>query len=180
MNGLCAHFLFKGSGTLDDRLKLLIEPVVTGLGCELWGIEFAAQGNQSTLKIFIDSPNGIKIEDCERVSRQVSGLLDVEEPLKGRYMLEVSSPGMDRHLYTLKQFLDYVGANVKIRLRTAFEGRRNFTGILCAVEDDDVVIRVEEHEYLLPFDAIDRASIIPDFDDGKNRAGPDERDIVDD
>jgi ribosome maturation factor RimP len=179
MNGLCAHFLFKRSGTLDDRLKLMIEPVVNGLGCELWGIEFAAQGNQSTLKIFIDSPDGIRIEDCERVSRQVSGLLDVEEPLKGKYMLEVSSPGMDRHLYTLAQFREYLGAQVKIRLRTAFEGRRNFTGILAAVEDGDVVLRVDEHEYLLPFDTIDRTSIIPDFGDAKNRTKRDEPDIAD-
>ena len=145
----------------------MIEPVVNGLGCELWGIEFSAQGNQSTLKIYIDSPSGIGIEDCERVSRQVSGLLDVEEPLKGKYMLEVSSPGMDRPLYTLDQFQQYLGANVKLRLRSAFEGRRNFVGKLCAVEDGDVVLRVDEHEYLLPFDAIDRASIMPDFGDAK-------------
>ena len=150
---------------MDDRLKLLIEPVVSGLGYELWGIEFSVQGKQATLKVFIDSPEGIGIEDCERVSRQVSGLLDVEEPVQSRYVLEVSSPGMDRNLYTIEQCQEYLGASVKIRLRTAFEGRRNFAGILCAVEDGDVVVRVEDHEYLLPFDAIDRASIIPDFAD---------------
>ncbi len=167
--GFVPIFCLRRSGTLDDRLKILIEPVVSGLGYELWGVEFSAQGNQSTLKIFIDSPNGIGVEDCERVSRQVSGLLDVEEPVKSRYVLEVSSPGMDRNLYTIKQYQDYLGANVKIKLRTAFEGRRNFAGILCGVEDGDVVIRVEEHEYLLPFDAIDRASIIPDFGDAKKQ-----------
>lgn len=153
----------RGTVDLDDRLKVMIEPIVAGLGCELWGIELLAQGNQPTLKIYIDSPSGIGVEDCARVSRQVSSLLDVEEPLKGKYLLEVSSPGMDRNLYTLEQFREYLGANVKIRLRSPFEGRRNFSGQVCGVEDGDVVLRVDDNEYLLPFDAIDRASIIPDF-----------------
>jgi len=154
---------------LDDRLRLLIEPVVTGLGCELWGIEFQAQGNHSTLKIYIDSPSGIGIEDCERVSRQVSGVLDVEDPLKSRYTLEVSSPGMDRNLYTIEQYKEYMGAKVKLRLRSPFDGRRKFSGQLCGIEGDDIVVRVAEDEYLLPFEAIETASIIPEFGGQKKK-----------
>jgi ribosome maturation factor RimP len=141
----------------------LIEPIVTGLGCDLWGIEYLPQGKQSILRVFIDSQDGIDIKDCERISRQLSSVLDVEDPLSGKYVLEVSSPGIDRRLFTLAQFEQYAGSNVKINLRSPFEGRRKFSGQLCGVEAGDVVVRVNEDEYLLPFEAIDRASIIPDF-----------------
>jgi ribosome maturation factor RimP len=136
---------------------------VTGLGCDLWGIEYLPQGKQSILRVFIDSQDGIDIKDCERISRQLSSVLDVEDPLSGKYVLEVSSPGIDRRLFTLAQFEQYAGANVKINLRSPFEGRRKFSGQLCGIEAGNVVVRVNEDEYLLPFEGIDRASIIPDF-----------------
>ena len=148
---------------MNEKLQLLIEPVVTGLGYELWGLEHLPQGRNAILRIYIDSADGIDIEDCTRISRQIGSLLDVEEPLRGNYTLEVSSPGMDRRLFTLEHFETYSGANVKIGLRSPFEGRRKFTGQLCGVEEGDVVIRVDDDEFLLPFEGIDRASIIPDF-----------------
>ena len=148
---------------MDERLQLLIEPIVKGLGCDLWGIEYLPHGKHSMLRVFVDSQDGVDVKDCERISRQISSVLDVEDPLDGKYVLEVSSPGLDRRLFTQAQFEQYAGANVKINLRSPYEGRRKSSGQSCGVEAGDVVIRIDEEEYLLPFEGIDRASIIPDF-----------------
>jgi len=146
------------------QLEEILRPVVEGLGYELWGIEFRSRGTNSMLRIFIDdAENGISIEDCEKVSRQVSGVMDVEDPIQTEYTLEVSSPGMDRPLFRLEHYRGFVGHTVKLRLRMAFEGRRKFQGLIKGVEDDDVIIQVDDHEYLLPFDSIEKASIVPTF-----------------
>ena len=147
-----------------EQLQALLAPVVEALGYECWGLEFISQGRHSLLRVYIDRPEGILIDDCEIVSRQVSGILDVEDPISGEYTLEVSSPGMDRPLFTLEQFARYVGEQVKIKLRTPFERRRNFQGILRGVEEQDVVVQVDNQEFLLPIDSIDKANIIPSFD----------------
>ena len=147
-----------------EQLQALLAPVVEALGYECWGVEFISQGRHSVLRVYIDRPEGILIDDCEAVSRQVRGILDVEDPLSGEYTLEVSSPGMDRPLFTLEQFAKHAGEQVKIRLRSPYEGRRNYQGILRGVEEQDVVVLVDDHEYLLPIDSIDKANIIPRFD----------------
>ena len=146
-----------------DQLCALIQPVVESLGCQLWGVEYFSQGKHSTLRIYIDSENGIGLEECEKVSRQVGSVMDVEDPIAGEYTLEVSSPGVDRPLYTLEQFAKYVGEQVNVRLRVPFEGRRKFSGILSGVEDHDVVVVVDNEEYLLPIESIDKANIVPRF-----------------
>ncbi|MFC0711292.1 MULTISPECIES: ribosome maturation factor RimP [Azotobacter group] len=147
-----------------EQLQALLAPVVEALGYECWGVEFLSQGRHSLLRVYIDHADGILIDDCEKVSRQISGVLDVEDPISSEYTLEVSSPGMDRPLFTLEQFVRCAGEQVKIRLRSPFEGRRNFQGLLRGVEDQDVVVLVDDHEYLLPIDLIDKANIIPRFD----------------
>ena len=147
-----------------EQLQVLLSPVVEALGYECWGIEFLSQGRHSLLRIYIDHENGILLDDCEKVSRQLSSVLDVEDPISVEYTLEVSSPGMDRPLFTLDQFSRYAGELVKIKLRSPFEGRRNFQGVLRGTENQDVVVLVEDHEYLLPIDLIDKASIIPRFE----------------
>ncbi|TRX74113.1 ribosome maturation factor RimP [Pseudomonas mangiferae] len=147
-----------------EQLQALLAPVVEALGYECWGVEFLSQGRHSLLRVYIDHANGILVEDCEKVSRQVSGVLDVEDPISSEYTLEVSSPGMDRPLFTLDQFVRHIGEQVKIKLRAPYEGRRNFQGLLRGVEEQDVVILMEDHEYLLPIDSIDKANIIPRFD----------------
>ena len=147
-----------------EQLQALLAPVVEALGYECWGVEFISQGRHSVLRVYIDRPEGILIDDCEAVSRQVSGILDVEDPISGEYTLEVSSPGMERPLFTLEQFAKHAGEQVKIRLRSPYEGRRNYQGILRGVEEQDVVVLVDDHEYLLPIDSIDKANIIPRFD----------------
>ncbi|HDZ38077.1 MAG TPA: ribosome maturation factor RimP [Marinobacter sp.] len=152
------------SGKLK-QLEDILRPVVEGLGYEFWGIEYRSQGYQSLLRVFIDDvENGIGVDDCEKVSRQISGVMDVEDPIQTEYTLEVSSPGMDRPLFRPEQYQEFVGHQVQIRLRMAFEGRRKFQGLIKGVEGDDVVVVVDDHEYLLPFDSIDKAQIIPVFE----------------
>ncbi|MBD8491949.1 ribosome maturation factor RimP [Pseudomonas syringae] len=147
-----------------EQLQAILAPVVEALGYQCWGIEFISQGRHSLLRIYIDKENGVLVEDCEIVSRQISGVLDVEDPISSEYTLEVSSPGMDRPLFSIEQFAMHAGQQVKIKLRSPFDGRRNFQGVLRGVEEQDVVVQVDSNEYLLPIDLIDKANIIPAFD----------------
>ncbi|MFK8042248.1 ribosome maturation factor RimP [Congregibacter brevis] len=143
----------------ENKLQALLAPTVEALGFELWGTEFLIQGKHSVLRLYIESENGVQVTDCAAVSEQVGAVLDVEEPIGGEYTLEVSSPGVDRRLFRLEQYLAYVGQEVELRLRSPFEGRRKFKGILRGIEDDDIVLLVDDHEYLLPYGDVDRAQL---------------------
>ena len=149
--------------TKDAALNALIDPVVSALGFELWGIDYLSQGKQSRLVIYIDHPDGITVDNCANVSRQVGAVLDVEDPITGQFQLEVSSPGMDRPLFTLDQYERYIGHVVALRLRQAFDGQRKFQGLVTGTEDGDVVIRVDEEEYCFPSVSIDQARMVPQF-----------------
>ncbi len=150
--------------TMQQKLTGLLEPVVKALGCELWGLDYAMRGQKALLRIYIDREgSGVGITDCERVSRQVSSLLDVEDPIKCEYTLEVSSPGLDRPLYQLQQYSKYVGENISLKLRFPYDGRRNFKGRLSGVEGNYVIVLVDDHEYLFPVDSIEKANIVPTF-----------------
>jgi ribosome maturation factor RimP len=149
--------------SIQERLTELFEPAVSALGCELWGLEYLTQGRRALLRVYIDKAGGVGVEDCERVSRQVSSLLDVEDPIRSEYTLEVSSPGMDRPLFRLEQFQANVGERVALRLRQPFEGRRKFTGLLKTVENEEIVLEVDDEEYLLPYELIDKANVVPQF-----------------
>ena len=151
------------SGRLN-QLQVLLLPVIEALGYCLWGVELLAQGKHSVLRVYIDNDPGITVDDCEKVSRQISALLDVEDPISEAYTLMVSSPGLDRPLFTAEQFAAYVGSLIQVRLRVPFEGRRNYQGLLSGLEDGDVVLRVDDHEYLLPMDSIAKARLVPQFD----------------
>lgn len=147
------------------HLESLLRPVIEGLGYECWGVEYLPQGKQSILRVYIDRPEeGIRVEDCEAVSRQVSGVLDVEDPIQSEYFLEVSSPGMDRPLFSLEHYRLFAGHQVQLRLRMPFEGRRKYRGLLRGVEGNDVVIVVDEHEFLFPVESIERANVVPVFE----------------
>ena len=139
----------------------LIRPTVSALGVELWGVEHIVQGRFSVVRIYIDKGGeGVTIEDCEKVSRQISGIFDVEDPIAGEYTLEVSSPGMDRPLFELSQFERYVGSVVTVRLRAPLEGRRKFKGVIQKVEADTVCLLVDDKEHMLPASTIDKANLV--------------------
>ncbi len=141
----------------------VIAPVVESLGCELVGIEYARQGKRSLLRIYIDKEDGIDVKDCQRVSHQLSGVLDVEDVIKEQYQLEVSSPGLDRPLYTLAHFERFIGHKAKLTLMSPIEGRRKFKGVLQGVEDGQVIVNIGESELVLSLNAIDKANLISEF-----------------
>ncbi len=147
----------------QQALTELIAPIVEALGCELWGVESLSQGRYTVVRIYIDKDSGVSLEDCEKVSRQVSSLMDVEDPIAGQYTLEVSSPGMDRPLYTLEHFQRYVGETVQVKLSRTFEKRKKINGRLVAVENDEVVVQVDDEQYVLPIEWIEKANIVPQF-----------------
>jgi len=148
----------------DAALYALIEPVVTAMGFELWGIEYLAQGKHTRLVIYIDHAEGVSVDHCADISRQVSGVLDVEDPIPGEYRLEISSPGMDRPLFTLDHFARYAGHDVALKLRTPFEGRRKFQGLLAGIEADEVLLQLDGEEYCFPIESIDQARVVPRFE----------------
>ena len=154
---------------MPDRLTRLIEPVVVGLGFELVGVEF--DSHQHILRIYIDCEGGILVDDCSKVSHQLSGLLDVEDPIPGNYHLEVSSPGMDRPLFTLEHFERFEGSLARIQLLRPMDGRRRFKARLQGVQGDKVRILDGETLFEIPFEAIDRARIVPDFENYKVTKG---------
>lgn len=145
----------------DQKIQELLEPTVEALGFELWGLEYLSQGRHTLLRLYIDGEDGVTVDDCAGVSRQVSGILDVEDPISGDYTLEVSSPGLDRLLFKPEHYLAYVGEWIEIRLRAPYEGRRKFKGTLKGIEGDDVVVQADDHEFLLPHSAVDRAQVKP-------------------
>lgn len=145
-----------------EQLTGMLEPLVERLGYELTDLELHPGGN-ALLRLFIDSPAGIALEDCEKVSRQVSALLDVEDPLPYEYTLEVSSPGLDRRLVKPAHFERFAGERVKVKLKQPLDGRRKFTADLVGYAGSDVVFRETEVEFRVPLQAIDVARIVPKF-----------------
>ena len=146
-----------------SELIELLEPVITALGYEMLGIEYFKQKDGSLLRLYIDSDAGITIDDCTRVNHQVIGVLDVHDPIKERYHLEISSPGLDRPLFTLKQFQRFLGQQVKIKLREKIDERRKFTGVIKAIEETAVLVSEEGNDYLIPADVIDSAHLVPEI-----------------
>ncbi|MFL2554481.1 MAG: ribosome maturation factor RimP [Candidatus Rariloculaceae bacterium] len=141
------------------RLIDLLEPSIQGLGYELVDVEIHSNRN-GCLRLYIDRDSGIGLDDCEIVSRQVSALLDVEDPISGQYELEVSSPGFERSLRTLEHFRRFVGAVVKIKLRLARKGRQNFKGLLVGVKDQDVLIEIDNETVRLTYLDIASAQLV--------------------
>jgi ribosome maturation factor RimP len=147
----------------NAELRRVLEPGVKALGFELVDVELAGQGRRSTLRVYIDSPRGVTVDDCAKVSRQLSAILDVEDPIPGSYALEVSSPGLDRPLVTPEDFRRFRGEEVKLRTADAVNGRRNFKGRLVEAGDDGIVIEVDGQRFELAYSGIERARLVPRF-----------------
>jgi len=145
-------------------LTPLFEPVVESMGYELVGVEFQGAGGHGTLRVYIDREQGVSLDDCAAISHQISGILDVEEPIKQAYDLEISSPGIDRPLFKLVDFERFAGRTAKIKLAVDLEGRKNFKGRLQGVADARmVIIEVDGEEFYLPFADIARANLVGEF-----------------
>jgi len=144
-------------------LEGIVEPVVTGMEYEYVGLEYIPQGKHSVLRIYIDKPEGINVDDCSAVSHQISAVLDVEDPIKGEYNLEVSSPGLDRPLFSLAQFEKFVEHQCSIRMKSPIDGQRKFTGVIQSVENDAVILVLSDKSVTLPIDLMDKANLVPEF-----------------
>jgi len=142
----------------------LLQPGAQALGYELVAVELSG-GDTSIVRIYIDTPNGITVDDCAKASRQFSAILDVEDPISNRYTLEVSSPGMDRPLAKPEHFQQVIGQDVKIKMITLINGRRRFTGELIEANNQFAVVEVDGEQTELPYDEMDRARLVPVFDD---------------
>lgn len=142
-------------------LTQMFEPVVESMGYELVGVEFSAGGGHGTLRVYIDREQGVSVDDCAAISHQLSGILDVEEPIKQAYDLEISSPGIDRPLFKLADFERFIGSTAKIKLATGVQGRKNFRGQLQAVVDAKLItIEVDGEHFDLPYADIARANLV--------------------
>lgn len=149
--------------SLREKLIDLLEPTLEGMGYELVELECRPGANNGLVRIFIDKPEGIGLDDCEAVSHQVSGVLDVEDPMPGHYSLEVSSPGMERPLRKPAHFESVIGQRVKLELEAPQNGRWRFTGTLRSVENGKLVVEVDGEETTLDIAALKRARLVPEF-----------------
>jgi ribosome maturation factor RimP len=148
----------------SKRLNEMLQPLVEDLGYEFVGLEYSANPNNSVLALYIDKPGGIRVEDCEAVSREAAALLDVEDPIAGHYNLEVSSPGLDRPLFTLDQFDRFSGEQVQLTAFAPVGGRRKFKGRILGAADGTVRLEQDGNEVALEFGNIAKARLVPDYD----------------
>ncbi len=144
-----------------DELSRLLEPTVERLGYELVDAEVRLGSKGGLVRLFIDKPDGVDLDDCEKVSLAVSALLDVEDPIPGNYNLEVSSPGLDRKLTKVEHFQRFTGETVKVQMRIPIEGRRRFRGTLVSSDEENIVVEVDGESYRLPLKTIDTARLVP-------------------
>lgn len=145
------------------RLASLIKASVESLGYELWGVVFQPRSQHQTLVIFIDAPAGVTLDDCSKVSRLVSERLDEEDPIHGAYMLEVSSPGIDRQLFTVEQFQRYIGKEVKVEMRMPINGQRRFKGRLLSANENEICIDDKKQQSTLAMDDVLKANLVTEI-----------------
>ncbi len=148
---------------MKAELENLIEPTVVNLGYELSDLELKLGGRDGIVRVFIDKPDGVDLTDCEIVSKQLSAVLDVEDPLPGHYTLEVSSPGLDRKLTKPAHFQRFLGETVRVKLRFPLAGRRNFRGTLSAASEDKIEVEVDGEKYSLDIATIESARLVPSY-----------------
>lgn len=146
-----------------EHLVNLIEPIVEGLGYECVGIEYNPHPRHGLLRIYIDNEQGILVDDCSRVSHQISGMLDVEDPIQGNYQLEISSPGEDRPLFKPEQFERFTGRLVQVNLFSPIEKRKKITGLILKVEGRNIFLQEGDHVFEVPFQAMSKARLAPEY-----------------
>ena len=149
--------------TLEQQLTQMLEAPVQALGYELVGVEFIRAGHHSTLRIYIDHENGINVENCAEVSHQASAVLDVEDPISVAYNLEVSSPGLDRPLFSSEHYTRFIGEEVSFVLRMAIQNRRNWKGIIAGVDGEMITITVDGKNEVFALSNIQKANLVPKF-----------------
>lgn len=147
-----------------QKLKKVLAAVVETMGYELVGVEFHTRSVNPLLRVYIDSESGVTLDDCQRVSHQLGGVLDVEDPISGPYTLEISSPGLDRPLFEARHFDRFAGAQARLQLREPLDGRRKLMGRLLGMRDGDVaIVDSEGREWRVPLERIEKARLVPEL-----------------
>ena len=153
---------------IKDQIKDVIQPTIEGMGYILWGIEFKHVGRKSFLTVYIDKDGGVSIEDCSDVSRQISSVLDVEDLISYAYDLEVSSPGLDRLFFNIEQFKQYINEKIDIELNMPMDNHRKFKGLLVAVADNIVTVKLDDDTSLdIMYPNVKKARLVPNYDFSK-------------
>jgi len=161
---------FIGEYVMRDDLVQLIRPSVEALGFEFWGLEFMGSSkHKSLLRVYIEHERGISVDDCETVSRQLSRVLDVEDVIHHEYVLEVSSPGLERPLFYPTQYPHYCGATLALRLEVPIDGQRNFKGVLQQAGTKSIVLQTADKELEINFDQIQKAHLVADWSKAKEQ-----------
>ncbi len=160
---MCDGFLSGNMKQAPKHLLELIEPIVEGMGYECVGVEFNPHPINGLLRIYIDTDSGVVLDDCTRVSHQISGVLDVEDPIKTVYQLEVSSPGAERPLFKVEHFQRFLGQKAQVNLFVPIEKRRNIIGVIASANDEMIVIDTENQQFEIPVKSISKANLVADF-----------------
>ncbi|MGV6850760.1 MAG: ribosome maturation factor RimP [bacterium] len=148
----------------NKAIEQLIVPLIEDLNYEFVGLEYQSAGANSLLRVYIDQPEtGINVEDCAKISREISAILDVEDPIKSAYRLEVSSPGLDRPIFNIEQFERFKGREVSLTVLPPIDGRKRFKGIINATEDRTVILNVDDCDVRIQFANIQKARLVPVF-----------------
>jgi len=147
--------------TLEEKIEGLVRPVIESMDIEFWGCEYLPAGKNTILRVFIDTEQGVGVDDCGKVSRQISAIMDVEDPISSVYTLEVSSPGLDRPLFTKAQYEMYKGQVIKVRTSISVMGRKRFKGTLESISEEGIVIEVDGEVYDIEFGEIEKANVVP-------------------
>ena len=147
-----------------QKLNVVLQPLVEDRGYEFIGLEYNSNPKHSVLRVYIDREDGVGIEDCETVSREVAALLDVKDPIRSQYNLEISSPGLDRPLFTPAHYAEFAGSEAQITLFAPHEGRRKFKGPILGADENSVCIEQDGVEVTLGFDNIAKAKLVPDYE----------------
>jgi ribosome maturation factor RimP len=146
--------------TIAEKITQLIRPIIESFGFEYWGLLYQPNKNRGLLRIFIDKATGITVDDCAQISRQISSILDVENPIQSAYVLEVSSPGMDRFLFEPEHFKRYLNQSISLKLYEPIEGRRNFSGTLLNFSNDELIeLEQDGKSYVVPFQLVHKAQV---------------------
>lgn len=146
----------------SDAIRATVEPVVTGLGYELVGVEYGGGSGNGRLRVYIDTPDGVTLDDCAAVSEQLSAALDVDDPIPEAYVLEVSSPGFNRPLFARSDFERFCGERVFVQLEQPLQGRRKFKGLLVRVDGDEALVEIDGATWRLPLAGVAQAHLIAD------------------
>ena len=149
-----------------EQLTELLAPVVEDLGFVLWGLEYL-QGRGAVLRVFIDHEDGITVDNCAAVSHEISGVLDVEDPIHGEYRLEVSSPGIERRLFFPAQYSRYEGSYLQVKCHNPINERRNFRGMLKQSSEAGITLTCDGQDFVLEFENIDKANVLSEMSHGK-------------